>query len=54
MLKPGAGSLEFECLSQLGSIAWVDFKDAAERVWMTPVCKFCEDKETKQEVNLSK
>ena len=40
MLKSEAHSLEFERLSQFGGVAGVDLKDAAERVWMTPVCKF--------------
>lgn len=34
------GLLEFECLSQFSGISRVDFKDATERVWMPPVCKF--------------
>lgn len=44
--------LEFEGLPQLGRIAWVDLEDPAERVRVTPVCKFCEDDgaEVKQRV----
>lgn len=33
--------LEFEGLPQLGRVAWVDLEDPAERVRVTPVCKFC-------------
>lgn len=44
--------LEFEGLPQLGRIAWVDLEDPAERVRVTPVCKFCGDDgaEVKQRV----
>lgn len=34
-------SLELEGLSQFGSVAGVDLKDATEGVGVTPVCKFC-------------
>lgn len=40
----GTDSLEFEGLAQFGSVAGVDFKDAAEGVRVTPVGKFCVDK----------
>lgn len=33
------GLLELECLSQLGGVARVDFKDATERIGMSTVCK---------------
>lgn len=34
------GLLELKCLSQLRSIARVDFEDATERVGMSTICKF--------------
>lgn len=40
-------SLEFERLSELGGVAGVNFKDAAERVGMTAVCKLCVGKAQK-------
>lgn len=46
-------SLEFERLPQLGCIARVDFKDAAERVRMAAVGEFCRDRGAKLRVSFT-
>lgn len=49
-------SLEFESLPQFGSVSRVDLKDAAERVGVAAVCKFCgaEDEDAKYKLDVPK